>query len=69
MTGVQTCALPISQVSTPLFWEEVEKGVRPEDFTVATVPQRLAALDKDPWAEIGKLRQSLSVAVRRQVAA
>jgi bifunctional non-homologous end joining protein LigD len=54
-------------VSTPLFWDEVEKGVRPEGFTVATVPQRLAALDTDPWAEIGKLRQSISAAVRRRM--
>jgi bifunctional non-homologous end joining protein LigD len=56
-------------VSTPLFWEEVENGVRPEGFTVATVPQRVAALEADPWAEIGKLRQSISAAVRRQVRA
>jgi bifunctional non-homologous end joining protein LigD len=60
-------ARPGAPVSTPLFWEEVEKGVRPEGFTVTTVPQRLAALDADPWAEIGKLRQSISAAVRRRV--
>ena len=54
-------------VSTPLFWEEVEQGVRPEGFTVATVPNRLAALGADPWAEMGKLRQSIGAAVRRQV--
>jgi bifunctional non-homologous end joining protein LigD len=62
-------ARPNAPVSTPLFWEEVEKSVRPEGFTVATVPQRLAALDRDPWAEIGKLRQSISAAVRRRVGA
>jgi len=56
-------------VSTLLFWEEVENGVRPVGFTVATVPERLAGLKKDPWAEIGKLRQSISAAVRRQVRA
>jgi bifunctional non-homologous end joining protein LigD len=60
-------ARPKAPVSTPLFWEEVEKGVRPEGFTVATVPQRLAALDTNPWAEIGELRQSISAAVRRRV--
>jgi bifunctional non-homologous end joining protein LigD len=54
-------------VSTPLFWEEVEQGVRPERFTVETVPNRLTALESDPWAEMGKLRQSISAAVRRQV--
>jgi bifunctional non-homologous end joining protein LigD len=54
-------------VSTPLLWDEVKNGVRPEGFTVDTVPQRLARLDSDPWADIGKLRQSLSTAVRRRV--
>jgi len=60
-------ARPGGPVSTPLFWEEVEKSVRPEGFTVATVPQRLAALESDPWAEIGGLRQSISAAVRRRM--
>jgi bifunctional non-homologous end joining protein LigD len=60
-------ARPGAPVSTPLFWDEVEKGVRPEGFTVATVPQRLGALDTDPWAEIGKLRQSIGAAVRRRM--
>jgi bifunctional non-homologous end joining protein LigD len=60
-------ARPGATVSTPLFWEEVEKSVRPQGFTVATVPQRLASLKTDPWAEIGKIRQSISAAVRRRV--
>ena len=54
-------------VSTPLFWEEVEDGARPEAFTVETVPDRLDKLGSDPWAEIGKIRQSVSAAVRRRV--
>jgi bifunctional non-homologous end joining protein LigD len=60
-------ARPGAPVSTPLFWEEVERGVRPEGFTIETVPSRLAALPTDPWADIGNARQSLSAAVRRQV--
>lgn len=43
-------ALPDARVSTPLHWDEV-KNCRPEAFTVATVPQRYAAIG-DPWAEI-----------------
>jgi bifunctional non-homologous end joining protein LigD len=58
---------PGASVSTPLFWEEVEQGVRPESFTVETVPPRLAALSVDPWADIGKIRQSISAKVRNQV--
>ena len=60
-------ARPGAPVSTPVSWEEVEQGVRPDAFTVETVPQRLAALRSDPWAEIGKIRQTISATVRRQV--
>jgi bifunctional non-homologous end joining protein LigD len=35
-------------VSTPLSWKEVDAGVRREDFTVLTVPERLKALG-DLW--------------------
>jgi bifunctional non-homologous end joining protein LigD len=55
-------------VSIPVSWEEIEQGVRPDRFTVQTVPDRLAKLKSDPWAEIGKSRQSISAAVRRQIA-
>lgn len=58
---------PGAPVSTPLFWEEVENGVLPTEFTTQTLPRRLAALSSDPWADMGKLRQSISAAVRRQV--
>src|SRR4051794_14989219 len=53
-------------VATPLFWEEVKNGIRPDRFTVATVPERLARLDSDPWAEMPKLRQSISAKMRRE---
>jgi bifunctional non-homologous end joining protein LigD len=60
-------ARPGAPVSTPLSWNEVEEGQRPDAFTVATLPSRLRSLDIDPWSEIGKLRQSLGAAVRRRV--
>jgi bifunctional non-homologous end joining protein LigD len=60
-------ARPGAPVSTPLSWDEVEKGVKPDEFTVATVPTRLAALGSDPSAEIAAVRQSVSAAVRRKV--
>jgi bifunctional non-homologous end joining protein LigD len=57
-------ARPGAPVATPLFWEEVENGVRPDRFTVATVPGRLAGLASDPWADLRTLRQSIGAKLR-----
>lgn len=34
-------AFPGAPVSTPLCWSEVKRGMRPEDFTIKNVPERL----------------------------
>ena len=39
---------PAATVSTPLTWEEVERGVRMADFTMQNVPQRLRKVG-DLW--------------------
>ncbi len=44
-------------VSTPLSWEELEAGVRPEDFNIETVSSRQG----DPWDGIVPDRQDLWV--------
>jgi len=41
-------ALPHAPVSTPITWDELP-GVDPREFTVLTVPERLATVG-DPWA-------------------
>lgn len=46
-------------VSTPLAWEELVTTAGPGQFTVDTLPDRLATLPEDPWAQIGKVRQGL----------
>jgi bifunctional non-homologous end joining protein LigD len=38
-------------VSTPLSWKEVEKGVSPRDFTIATIAARLDSVG-DLWAPL-----------------
>jgi DNA ligase D len=45
------------QVSTPLSWDDLD-SVLPDDLTIRTVPERLAARG-DPWAQIGTELQSL----------
>ncbi len=59
-------ATPDARVSTPLVWDEVADS-RPEDFTIATVPQRFADRG-DPWEGMddaaGRLDQLLDLADR-----
>ena len=61
---------PDARVSTPLTWDEVP-GCDPAAFTVATVPERFAALG-DPWAGIddaaGSLEALLALAERDEAA-
>ena len=41
-------ALPTASVSTPVTWDELP-SVAPTDFTIRTIPERLATVG-DPWA-------------------
>lgn len=40
--------VPLATVSTPVNWAEVQAGLRMEDFTIKTVPQRLSEIG-DLW--------------------
>jgi bifunctional non-homologous end joining protein LigD len=51
-------ALPWATVSTPLRWDELGR-VYPTDFTLLTVPDRLAAVG-DLWADILTAKQTLA---------
>jgi bifunctional non-homologous end joining protein LigD len=51
-------------VAAPLAWGELTSAARPE-FTVTTMPGRLAALAVDPWADIEKIKQRISPAARK----
>ena len=46
-------------VSTPLTWEEVRRGLSPLDFTITSVPRRLATMG-DLYANLLHNRQSLA---------
>lgn len=50
-------ATPEATVSTPLEWQEVKKGLKPESLNLFTVGKRR----KDPWKDILENRQKLEV--------
>ncbi|RUO63121.1 non-homologous end-joining DNA ligase [Pseudidiomarina insulisalsae] len=41
-------AQPTASVATPIEWQELEDGAGPQDWTIKTLPRRLAQ-KKDPW--------------------
>ena len=49
-----------------LSWDD-HGGVAPRDFTVYSVPKRLARPRPDAWAGYLDLRQSISTAARRRL--
>jgi bifunctional non-homologous end joining protein LigD len=52
---------PLATVSTPLTWKEIEEGVRREDFTIQTVPARIAKVG-DLWKPLLQQRGRTNLA-------
>jgi bifunctional non-homologous end joining protein LigD len=52
-------------VATPLAWEELSPSLRPDRFTVQTIPERIRAQKADPWKGMASERQAISAAARR----
>jgi bifunctional non-homologous end joining protein LigD len=54
-----TRARPGAPVATPLSWAELLDGRQPE-LTLSTLPERLARLSADPWADIDEIEQLIT---------
>lgn len=67
IAAYSTRSRPGAPVSTPLFWEELETGVRADTWNVRNLPERLESLPADPWADFLKERQSITAAMKRAV--
>ncbi len=52
-------ARPHATVATPLAWREVTARLDPQNFTIHTIPARLARQKSDPWAGFASLEQAL----------
>jgi bifunctional non-homologous end joining protein LigD len=50
-----------AMVSTPLTWAEIERGCRPEDFTMLNVPERVEEIG-DLWAALESRRARFNLA-------
>jgi bifunctional non-homologous end joining protein LigD len=54
-----TRARPGAPVSTPIDWSELGALKSANQYTVLNLPARLKRLRRDPWADLGRVKQSL----------
>lgn len=47
-------------VSTPIAWRELTTSLDPKSFDVTTIPARLTAERRDPWADYFRARQTIT---------
>ncbi len=54
-------------VSVPLDWQELNERVTPDMYTVKNLAHRWKALQKDPWSDFFKIRQSMTLAMKKKL--
>ena len=52
----------------PITWEELTESLRPDQYTLANIDERLKRLKKDPWAGYFEVRQRLTASARKAAA-
>ena len=64
-----TRALPGAPVAAPLSWRELERSRQMPRFDILSVCTRLRRSTSDPWQDFFRVRQSVTLAMRRAVRA
>ncbi len=67
VAAYSTRARPGAPVSAPITWEELQRGIKPDQFHVGNIRARLESLKADPWKGYGTVRQRITAAVRRRL--
>jgi len=66
VAAFSTRARPNAPLSVPIAWEELNKDLRSDSFTVSNIQQRLKAQRTDPWKDYFQIKQRLSAALLRK---
>ena len=54
-------------VAMPVAWDELRRLQAPNQFNITNAVERLRRQKKDPWADIARIRQSISAAARKKL--
>jgi len=65
IAAYSTRARPGAPVSAPVTWEELARGLKPDQFHAGNIRERLQSLKTDPWKKYGTVRQRITAAIRR----
>src|SRR5690606_12217517 len=60
VAGFSIRARPSAPVAVPIAWREVSPKLRPDQWSVTNLRDRLARLRADPWAGYASCRQELT---------
>jgi bifunctional non-homologous end joining protein LigD len=67
IASYSTRARPGATVAAPLSWDELSASLRPAQFNVQTVPERLRTMKQDPWKGFFDIRQAITRAMHAQI--
>jgi bifunctional non-homologous end joining protein LigD len=67
IAAYSTRARPRATVSVPLSWDELTPDIHSDTFTLRNLAERLNSLKQDPWAKIGKIRQSITSTIKKKL--
>lgn len=67
IASYSTRARPGAPVAVPVAWDEVNKALTPNRYTVENLRRRLSGLTDDPWADFDAARQPLTKKILRTV--
>lgn len=60
-----TRAKPNATIAMPLYWDELTTKIHSDSFTIDNVNKRLKSLKGDPWEDMLKTKQSITIKIRK----
>ncbi|HEV7224589.1 MAG TPA: DNA ligase D, partial [Pirellulales bacterium] len=54
-------------ISAPIAWDKLSERLRPDQFNVEALPEWIGSLRRDPWREMGAVRQTITSAHRKEL--
>jgi bifunctional non-homologous end joining protein LigD len=67
VAAFSTRAKPGATVSVPLDWKELKTGLKPDQWNVLNLGERLQRLRTDPWEDFFDLRQGITKKMKGEV--